>query len=65
MLVVADSKSFFTLFQSILAAGFRVCQLDTAGTLLRGGATAAVAEAALEQALASANCVLVSEGVLQ
>lgn len=52
-------KSFFTLYQPILSAGQRVCQLDRDGSLAAGSPTPEQLAAAVQQACAGAGCVLV------
>ncbi len=58
VLVVADSKSFFTLYSAIQAAGLRTCQLDRLLQAKAGAQTANTAEV-LQAALKDTSCLLV------
>ncbi len=64
VLVVADSKSFFTLYPAIQAAGLRTCQLDR---LLQAktGAQSANIEEVLQAALKDTSCLLVRSSCCQ
>ena len=64
VLVVADTKSFFTLYPAIQAAGLRVCQLDR---LLQAktGAPGANIDDVVEAALKSTSCLLVRSSIYE
>lgn len=63
--IIGHPKSFFTLYKAVLASGQTVSQLDRSGTLraaAKGARSAGIGgqlAAAVQQACASASCVLV------
>lgn len=74
VLLVADSRAFFTLYKVITNAGFRAHQLDREGRLQQQPApgpagqpatatssTGAAVEQAVAKALDAANCILLSK----
>ena len=61
--VVGNPETFFTLYQTALACGGRVCHLDRDGRLAASGAAGEALAEAVEAAAAGAACLLVASGL--
>ena len=60
VLLVGDSRAFFTMYKSIVDAGLKPFQLDRDERLLKASGFPDQLKAAAEQAATIADCVLVT-----
>ena len=60
MLLLGDARAFFTMFKVIVDVGLKPFQLDRDEKLLKAGLPAEDVKKAAEDAVAAADCVLVT-----
>ena len=60
VLILGDSRAFFTMYKAIVNVGLKPYQLDRDETLLKAGLPAEELRKAAEDAATAADCILVT-----
>ena len=60
ILLLGDSRAFFTMYKAIVDVGLKPFQLDRDETLLKAGLPAEQLKKAAEEAVTAADCLLVT-----
>lgn len=60
VLLLGDSRAFFTMYKAIVDVGLKPFQLDRDETLLKAGLPAEQLKKAAEEAVTAADCLLVT-----